>query len=96
MYDAIVELMRKDEIIPVLAISGGLCIAALWIVMATVQSMVVATAKEKTKRELAAYVAEGTMDAEKAIAIINSGVSESEEGAKAVVMMAGGGKCKCA
>ena len=95
MYDAIADLVRKDEIIPVLAITGGLLIGALWIVMATVQAMVVATAKEKTKRELAAYVAEGTIDAEKAVAIINSGVSESEEEAKAVVMMAGG-KCKCA
>ena len=95
MYDAIADLVRKDEVIPVLAIVGGLLVGALWIVMSTVHSMVVATAKEKTKRELAAYVAEGTIDAEKAVAIINSGISASEEEAKAVVMMAGG-KCKCA
>ena len=95
MSEIIAELMRKDDLIPILAIGGGLLVGAIWIVMATVHSMVVATAKEKTKRELAAYVAEGTIDAEKAVAIINSGVSASEEEAKAVVMMAGG-KCKCA
>jgi len=95
MNEFIAELMRRNDLIPILAIGGGLVVGTIWIVLATVQAMVVGTAKEKTKRELAAYVAEGTIDAEKAIAIINSGVSTSEEEAKAVVMMAGG-KCKCA
>lgn len=73
MNDFIAELMRKNDLIPVIAIVGGLAVGAIWVIMATVHSMVTSTAREKTKRELAAYVAEGTLEADKAIAIINAG-----------------------
>lgn len=80
MHEFISELLDKDTLIPVLAIGGGLCIGAIWIIMGTVHSMVTATQREKTKRELAAYVAEGTLDADKAVAMINAGKDTSESG----------------
>jgi hypothetical protein len=73
MDPTVAELIQKDDLIPIIAVAGGLLVGALWIVMATVHGMVVATAREKTKREMAAYVAEGTLEADKAIAMINAG-----------------------
>ena len=37
-------------------------------------------AREQTKRELAAYVAEGTLDPDKAVALINAGRTMWETG----------------
>ena len=71
-------LAQKDTLIPVIAIVGGLIVGALWIVMGTVQAMVVGTARERTKREMAAYVAEGTIDADKAVAMLNAGTKLDE------------------
>ena len=73
MHEFFSELMRKDEVIPIIAVVGGLLVGATWIIMGTVHAMVVGTAKEKTKRELAAYVAEGSLEADKAVAMINAG-----------------------
>ncbi len=74
MDDAIIKnLLENDQLIPVIAIVGGLMVGALWVVFGTVQAMVVGAAREKTKQELAAYVAAGSLDPDKAIAMINAG-----------------------
>jgi hypothetical protein len=70
------EVMSRGDLIPVIAIAGGLIIAAIAIIFGSVKSMVVGTAKEKTKQELAAYVAAGTLDPDKAVAMINAGKDE--------------------
>ncbi|MGD9693253.1 MAG: hypothetical protein AB7G17_09030 [Phycisphaerales bacterium] len=60
--------LSGEEILKLVAISGGLLIAALAIIFGSTKSMVKAKEREQTKRELAAYVAEGSMrpeDAEK-------------------------------
>lgn len=67
------EVMHRGDLIPILAIGGGLIIAAIAIIFGAIKSMVVGTAKEKTKQELAAYVASGSLDADKAVAMINAG-----------------------
>lgn len=73
MEDQVAEFLFQEKmIIPVLAIGCGTLIALVSIIWGTTRSMVVAKAREQTKRELAAYVAEGTMDAEKAVAILES------------------------
>ena len=72
MSEFLAELMRKNDLIPVIAIVGGIAVGAIWIVMGMVQAMVTATAREKTKRELAAYVAAGTLDADKALAMLKA------------------------
>ena len=73
MDPTLAELIQKDDLIPIIAVAGGLAVGALWIVMATVHGMVVATAREKTRREMAAYVAEGTIEPDKAVALLNAG-----------------------
>jgi hypothetical protein len=71
------SLLESGEFIPVLAIGGGLFVAIVAIVMTSIRGMVVGRAREMTKRELAAYVAEGTMDADKAVELANAGKSRS-------------------
>ncbi len=63
----------SNNAIPVVAIAGGLLVAMISIIFGVIQSIAVARAREHTKRELAAYVAEGSMEPDKAIAILNAG-----------------------
>ncbi|MFG0305233.1 MAG: hypothetical protein ACF8Q5_03350 [Phycisphaerales bacterium JB040] len=57
--------------IPVFAIVGGLAFATVAVIFSTIASMANKKQEEETKREIAAYVAEGSMtpdDAERIIA----------------------------
>jgi hypothetical protein len=72
---SLVENLSSIDLLPVLAVVGGLVIAAISIIGGIVRSVAVARAHEKTKRELAAYVAEGSIDPDKAIALLNAGKS---------------------
>jgi hypothetical protein len=81
MDDAIVnEIINRNNLIPVLAISLGCLIAIISIVSCTIRGIMVSRAKEQTKRELAAYVAEGSLDPDKAVAMINAGRPHWEAG----------------
>ncbi|MCP3905660.1 MAG: hypothetical protein GY715_18695 [Planctomycetes bacterium] len=73
MENFLLELMRRGDLLPVIAIVGGLTVGAIWIIAATWHSTVTARAKQSTKREIAAYVAEGTMDPKTAVALIQAG-----------------------
>ncbi|GJM20060.1 MAG: hypothetical protein DHS20C14_22730 [Phycisphaeraceae bacterium] len=50
-----------DNIVPLTAITLGCTVAFVWVLCATVHAIVKDRATERTKREIAAYVAEGTM-----------------------------------
>lgn len=63
------------DLVPVAAMAVGGVIAVTWIIMATIDSTVKAREKEATRRELAAYVAEGSMSAQDAANIMNAGRS---------------------
>jgi hypothetical protein len=63
-------LAFDNDLIPVIAIVGGITVALVAIVFGTVKSMLDTRAREATKREIAAYVAEGSIspdDAERLI-----------------------------
>ncbi len=62
--EAVQGLIDRDTIIPVLAIVLGFIIAALCIITSTAKGMADTRSREKTRSEIAAYVAEGTMTAE--------------------------------
>ena len=62
-----------SEIFPLAALASGSAVVVIWIIMATIDSTVKAKAREATRRELAAYVAEGSMTAADAAAIMNAG-----------------------
>ncbi|MCP3903696.1 MAG: hypothetical protein GY715_08690 [Planctomycetes bacterium] len=66
------EIIDQGLFVPFLVIGGGLCIAALAIIFGTIKHIAVAKEREQTKRELSAYVAEGTLDPDKAVAILKA------------------------
>lgn len=66
-----------ENLIPMVAIVGGLTVAAMWMVVHHVSELAKAKAREVTRREVAAYVAEGSISPEDAVAILTAG-NESE------------------
>lgn len=67
----------KTTVIPVVAIAGGLMVGAVAIVGGILSDIMKTRAKEATKREMAAYVAEGSIEPDKAIAMLNAGEKHS-------------------
>ena len=68
------EFMMTDNFIAVTAIALGCSVGLVAIVGGTLTSVMRTRAREQTKRELAAYVAEGTIAPENAVAMLNAGV----------------------
>jgi hypothetical protein len=66
------HLIKEDLILPVFAIGVGSIIAVVAIVSGAVTRVVVSRGRERTRRELAAYIAEGTLDPDKAVALMNA------------------------
>ncbi len=66
-------LAGGGEEIVTIAVTGGLFIAVLSIILGTVKTVVTNKQREQTKREVAAYIAEGTMSPEEGERIINAG-----------------------
>lgn len=76
MYPLLASI--PEEAIALVAIGGGLVIALVAIVGGLIKSTVETKEREKTRREIAAYIAEGTMtaeDAEKVLAAKSGGKS---------------------
>jgi hypothetical protein len=71
--DPLLQYMQSEEFIGFTAIVLG-CLTGIIAIVATMTAGVLKTrARELTKRELAAYVAEGSLDPDKAVAMINAG-----------------------
>lgn len=73
--DAFVEFARTDNFIALVAITMGCFVGICAIIGGSISGVMRTRAKEMTKRELAAYVAEGSLDPDKAVQILNSGGS---------------------
>ncbi len=73
------ERFDAGDMIALCAVTFGCLIAMCVIIGATVASIIRTRAKEQTKRELAAYVAEGTLDPDKAIEMLKAGEPSGEE-----------------
>ena len=76
--DSIFEMMQSEEFIAGLAITLGCLVGMLGIIGWTITSVVQSRAREQTKREIAAYVAEGTIDPDKAVAMLNAGRTKGD------------------
>lgn len=66
------------NLIPLLAIVGGCSIAIVAIFFSMIKSIVVGRALEQTRREVAAYVAEGSMSPDDAERILKASPPKSE------------------
>ncbi len=78
LADSFNELLRHDNFIAIVAIVMGCSVGILAIIFGSIAGIYKARAREETKRELAAYVAEGTIDPDKAIALLQAGESVCE------------------
>lgn len=73
LADSFNELLSHDNFIALVAIVMGCTTGMIAIVFSLIAGVYKTRAREETKRELAAYVAEGTIDPDKAIAMLNAG-----------------------
>ena len=73
-------LGRIDDamLIPLVAIVGGLLVGVIAIVAGTINSISSRKQREESRREIAAYVAEGSMTPEDAERILKAGTSADE------------------
>jgi hypothetical protein len=57
------DLLAKDPgvLIPVIAVGGGLIVAVIAILTCTMKSLFDTKERERSRREIAAYIAEGSM-----------------------------------
>ena len=70
------ELIQSGNFIPFLAITLGCGVGVVAIIGGTIGGILKTRSKEMTKRELAAYVAEGTLDPDKAVMMLNAGMTK--------------------
>ncbi|MBL8757878.1 MAG: hypothetical protein JNK35_05555 [Phycisphaerae bacterium] len=66
-------LADSSEVVAVLAISGGLAVAIVAIIAGTMKANRREREREQSRREIAAYVAEGSMSAADAERLIAAG-----------------------
>ena len=78
--DIFSRLMDSNEFIAFVAIVLGCMPGMVAIVSGAIAAVVRTRAREQTRRELAAYVAEGSIDPDKAIALLNAGGSKPGTG----------------
>jgi hypothetical protein len=71
--DPFLEYMQSGDFIAIVAIGLGCLTGMIGIIGGTICSVVRSRAREQTKREIAAYVAEGSLDPDKAVAMLNAG-----------------------
>jgi len=76
LADAAAAGNEEDAVIKIIALGGGLIIAALWIILKTVRDIEIKRSGERTKREIAAYVAEGSITPQDAAALLNAGADD--------------------
>ena len=77
-FDTMTELVKSENFIVIIAIALG-CLTGMVAIIGGITSSVMRTrAKEQTKREMAAYVAEGTIDPDKAVEILKAGMPKWE------------------
>lgn len=65
-----------EEAIAIVAVGGAFLMVMVGIAMGTVKSIARTRAREQTRREIAAYVAEGSMSAEDAARLLEAGDAE--------------------
>ena len=73
------DMLGDGAFIPVVAIVGGCLVGMTAIIGGAASSIFRSRAREQTKRELAAYVAEGLLDPDKAVSMMNAGVTRWEK-----------------
>ncbi|MDX2114238.1 MAG: hypothetical protein SFZ24_01275 [Planctomycetota bacterium] len=69
-------MLLANEVIPVIVIVGGIFIAVIAILSNFISGMVRSSHRSRVQREIAAYVAEGSMTPEEGERLIRAGAEE--------------------
>ena len=80
MEDAFAKMIEQDPelLIPILIFVIGGCIAVIAIVFGTIRSITVSKEQERTRREVAAYIAEGSMTPEDGQRLLAAGTANKK------------------
>lgn len=73
-------LAQTSEVIIIVAISVSAFIAVISIILANLRRVLIARTMEQTRRELAAYVAEGTITPDEAERLLKAGPHHARQG----------------
>ena len=65
--------LHHDDVVPVIAISVGGGIAAIAVTLGILHNIVLGSQKENSRREIAAYIAEGSMTPEEGERLLKAG-----------------------
>jgi len=63
-------------LIPIIAVGGGLVVAIIAIVFTSIRRIVINNEREKSRREIAAYIAEGSMTPEDGAKLLRAAPSK--------------------
>lgn len=77
--DTLFLAASNAEVIPVVAIVGGLLVALTSIIAGSIRRVYLSKDREQSRREIAAYVAEGSMSAEEGERLMNAGTSKRDK-----------------
>lgn len=72
-YEQAVQQMSSGQLIAVISIAGGLLVGGIAVALGILYATVRKREVERTKREVAAYVAEGTISAQDAKVLLEAG-----------------------
>ena len=64
---------QPELLIPIIAVGGGLVVAVFAIVTCTMKTLFHTKERERSRREIAAYIAEGSMSPEEGERLLNAG-----------------------
>ncbi len=78
MNDQVLTLADTDEVIPILMIALGGAALITWLVFSNIRKALETRSKENTRREIAAYVAEGSISPDDARKLLGSSTEEAE------------------
>lgn len=69
--------MTSEDIVKLVAVGGGVLFGIIWMISSSWRRASQTSEREKTRREIAAYVAEGSISPEDAATLLAQGDSES-------------------
>lgn len=70
--------LADNVLMPLVSVGGAFAVAIIAIVAAAVRNAITARAREQSRREIAAYVAEGSMTAEEGAKLIDAGKTKRD------------------
>jgi len=88
MIDACITLgviQNSEDLIKLVAVGGGMIVAFIWIVTSAAAKATRTKETERTRREIAAYVAEGTISPEQGERMMRIAGSDPEDACERLV-----------